>query len=64
MKIQYSEGPDSVKMGEYLFRRGEPHEIQDDIAEGILKKQSVKFTSVDEEKTSPVRTARSGKKEE
>lgn len=49
MKLQYDTGPDKVKMGDYVFRRGETQEVPDGIAHGILNKQSVKFTIIAEE---------------
>lgn len=46
MKIRYDTGPDRLKMGDFVFRRGELQEVPDTIAQLILRKQSVKFTAV------------------
>lgn len=44
MRILYEDGPETINMGiAGQFTRGEPKEVPDDIAETLLKKQSIKF---------------------
>jgi len=43
-KVVYTEGPDRVVCGVAgEFRKGVPKEVEDDIAERLLKKTSIKF---------------------
>lgn len=49
MKIKYAEGPDSVNVGiAGSFKLEEIRDIEDSIAESLLKKESVKFQKVKE----------------
>ena len=44
MKIKYEDGPEIITMGiAGDFKRGEPKEVDDKIAEALLKKESIKF---------------------
>ncbi len=44
MKIVYTEGPDKVTMGAAgEFRRGEPRDVADELAERLLAKKSINF---------------------
>ena len=50
MKIAYQEGPDSIMMGiAGQFKRGEAKEVNDAIAEALLKKEAIKFQKVEDE---------------
>ena len=49
MRIVYEEGPETISMGiAGQFNRGEPKEVSAEIAELLLKKQTIKFKKVDE----------------
>ena len=49
MKIVYEEGPETITMGiAGQFRCGEPKDVSDEIAELLLKKETIKFKNVDE----------------
>ena len=49
MKIVYEEGPDAITMGiAGQFNRGESREVEDEIAELLLKKETIKFKKVQE----------------
>lgn len=51
MKILYEEGPEIITMGiAGQFRRGEPKEIPDEIANTLLKKETIKFRKVKNKK--------------
>lgn len=57
MKLKYIEGPETVNLGlAGAFVRGEIRDVEDDIAERLLKKESLKFIKIkntaDEENTS------------
>ncbi len=44
MKIVYTEGPAKVTMGAAgVFRRGEPKDVPDELAERLLAKKSINF---------------------
>lgn len=52
MKIVYEDGPKKISMGiAGDFRRGEPRDIDDELADALLKKQTIKFKTI-EDKTS------------
>ena len=52
MKILYEDGPETISMGAAgSFKRGEPREVADDLAEALLKKQTIKFKKVEDKKT-------------
>ena len=49
MKIKYEEGPESVTMGAAgQFKKGEAREVDAQLAEALLKKESIKFKKVEE----------------
>ena len=49
MKIVYEDGPDTITMGiAGQFNRGESREVSDEIAELLLKKETIKFKKVQE----------------
>lgn len=52
MKIVYEDGPDTIHMGAAgSFNRGEVKDVDDELAEALLKKQTIKFKKI-EDKTS------------
>lgn len=52
MKIKYEEGPDAVTCGKAgQFKKGEAREVNDIIADALLKKESIKFKKVEEPST-------------
>ena len=53
MKIIYEEGPDEIKAGiAGQFKRGEPKEVVNEVAECLLKKTSIKFKKFEDIKSS------------
>lgn len=56
MKLQYDTGPERVNMGAAgEFRRGEAREVPDELAAGLLKKETIKSREVG---TRPTPTSR------
>jgi hypothetical protein len=50
MKIFYEDGPDTVSIGSYKFKKGIEQDIPDNIARKILRKQLIKFKSAEKDK--------------
>lgn len=49
MKIFYEDGPEKINMGAAgTFNLKEPKEVADDLAEFLLKKQTIKFKKFEE----------------
>lgn len=47
MKIKYEEGPDAITMGiAGQFKKGEAREVDDKVADALLKKESIKFSVI------------------
>lgn len=49
MRIVYEAGPERINMGiAGDFRRGEPKDIDDELAAALFKKQTIKFKKIED----------------